>query len=184
MKQTLFIRNSNDKPFRVSPVKLKQQMSSQNNTINSPKVMKTAQILFKPSILSQTQKFVEKKLNKTLENLRQGDFKKNSYSRQSSILSLEDLMLLGKELFTEQVQVKNFSKTPNITRSTANACIELKGTRTGTMKEYKSRPKSNQKFLKVANIATFRSIRPITVSRKLQIRNRNDTLSPWVDNNY
>ena len=183
MKQTLFIRNSNDKPFKVSPVKLKQQMSSQYNAVRSPKVLKPAQILFKPD-LSQTKKIVEKKLNKTLENLRQGECKKSSYSRQSSILSLEDLLLLGKELFSEQVQVKQFSKTPNITRSTANACIELKGTRTGTTKEYRSRPKSNRKFLKTTNIAMLSRIRPITVSRNLRTRNLTDTLSPWVDNNY
>lgn len=179
MKQTRIIRKSFDKGEKAQPVKLVPYKSNLSHTVKSPKGFFNGQITSKPSILSQSQLFPNNKLNRAQENLNQSEFK-----RTSSILSLEDLLLLGKDLFTEQVQVKNFSKTPNIMRSTISTCIELKGTKTGTKKEIKTRPKSNQKFLKVVKINNFRCVRPVTVSRNLQIRNRIDTLSPWVDNNY
>lgn len=184
MKQKLFIRKSFDKGEKVNPVKLIPHKSNLSHLAKSPKSFYPGQITSKPSIMSQSLLFPDKKLNKIQENINQSDLKRTSYSRQSSILSIDDLLLLGKDLFTEQVQVKNSSKTPNIMRSTVNTFIELKGTKTGTKKESKSRPKSNRKFLKVVNINNFRCIRPVTVSKNLQIKNRIDTLSPWVDSNF
>ena len=134
-------------------------------------------------ITSKTQNCETRSLNKTQENFKTSDIKTLNYSRRSAVLSIEDLMLLGKDLFDEPSHPKYFSQSPNITSSKKDYLIELKGRRTGIIKESKSRPSSKQKFVNTTKYAPFRALRPIIVTRKLK-RKRNDTPSPWSANNY
>jgi hypothetical protein len=143
-----------------------------------------AGFLSKRSLMNKTQAFQKKSLNKTQENLKTEELKTLNYSGRSSILSIEDLLMLGKELFDEPAHSKNFSHSPNIVSCQKNHSIELKGKRTGIVKESKSRPPSKQKLTKPAKYAQFRPLRPITVVRKLKSRRRNDTPSPWSSTNY
>lgn len=134
-------------------------------------------------ITSKTQNYEARSLNKTQENFKASDIKTLNYSGRSSVLSIEDLMLLGKDLFDEPTHAKHFSQSPNMVSSKKDYLIELKGKRTGIIKESKSRPSSKQKFTNTTKYAPFRALRPIIVTRKLK-RKRNDTPSPWSANNY
>lgn len=176
-------RKKNSDPLK-SP-KFKQRLKDRwQKTSNKLAVVNVgSSFLSKNEIMLKTQNINSKPLNKTQENIKPTEFKTLNYSGKSTVLSIEDLLLLEKELFYEPIHPKHFSQSPIIVSLKKDYLIELKGRKTGTIKDSKSRPSSKQNIKNTTKYVPFRGLRPLKPTNKLK-KKRNDTPSPWSFTNY
>lgn len=104
---------------------------------------------------------------------------KPSHSKRISILTLDELLLLEDDLFSEQPQIKLSNPITTVNKRMNKHLIELKGTRTGVLKENKIIPKSNKNFLVKTKPLVLKNHRSFSVSKKAEKKIKIDTPTPW-----
>ena len=115
--------------------KLKDRLQKVSNRLAVVNV--GSSFLSKNEIKEKTRNNNSNSLNKTQENIKTNEFKTLNYSGKSTGLSIEDLMLLEKELFCEPIHPKHFSRSPIEVSLKKDYLIELNGRKTGIIKESK-----------------------------------------------
>lgn len=108
----------------------------------------------------------------------------STHTKQFSILSFDELLLLEEDLFKEKPHLKLKPKEARGKRKETGSIIELKGIRmnfsSGKSVENKNlRPASNRSFVRVGKNPISFSRRAYSVNKSSGERIRHDTPGPW-----